>query len=240
MEAICSSETSVATQQTTRRHIPEDDTLHNHGCGNLKSYIPSTGSGPVQSTNPVHRFPLHVQHTAPPSDANLLCLLQMLKSCRKLSMTVKSPNLHLQPPPDRPSSHQGGPWILRQTYSWMDRQGRPVSPPLEYAQATPPVVVAAPPPPPAPRYDSRSNKEKGATRKVRVKHELYRCYKLWYQFSGMFLFTMGTSGLIHNGHKSGLSASLFKFCAFPCLLIFLCPTVPLFPSLCLSLVYFCL
>jgi hypothetical protein len=38
MEAICSSETSVATQQTTRRHIPEDDTLHNHRCGNLKSY----------------------------------------------------------------------------------------------------------------------------------------------------------------------------------------------------------
>jgi hypothetical protein len=29
LEAICSSETSVATQQTTRRHIPEEDTLHN-------------------------------------------------------------------------------------------------------------------------------------------------------------------------------------------------------------------
>jgi hypothetical protein len=28
MEAICSSETSVETQRTTRRHIPEDDTLH--------------------------------------------------------------------------------------------------------------------------------------------------------------------------------------------------------------------
>jgi hypothetical protein len=28
MEAICSSETSVVTQQTTRRHISEDDTLH--------------------------------------------------------------------------------------------------------------------------------------------------------------------------------------------------------------------
>jgi hypothetical protein len=28
MEAICSSETSVVTQQTTRRHIPEYDTLH--------------------------------------------------------------------------------------------------------------------------------------------------------------------------------------------------------------------
>jgi hypothetical protein len=40
MEAISSSETSVATQQTTRRHIPEDDTLHNHRCENLKSYIP--------------------------------------------------------------------------------------------------------------------------------------------------------------------------------------------------------
>jgi hypothetical protein len=38
MEAICSSETSVETQRTTRRHIPEDDTLHNHRCENLKSY----------------------------------------------------------------------------------------------------------------------------------------------------------------------------------------------------------
>jgi hypothetical protein len=38
MEAICSSETSVETQQTTQRHIPEDDTLHNHRCENLKSY----------------------------------------------------------------------------------------------------------------------------------------------------------------------------------------------------------
>jgi hypothetical protein len=27
MEAICSSETSVESQRTTRRHIPEDDTL---------------------------------------------------------------------------------------------------------------------------------------------------------------------------------------------------------------------
>jgi hypothetical protein len=42
MEAICSSERSVATQQTTRRHIPEDDTLHNHCCENLKSYIINT------------------------------------------------------------------------------------------------------------------------------------------------------------------------------------------------------
>jgi hypothetical protein len=38
MEAICSSETSVETQRTTRRHVPEDDTFHNHRCENLKSY----------------------------------------------------------------------------------------------------------------------------------------------------------------------------------------------------------
>jgi hypothetical protein len=38
MEAIRSSETSGATQRTTRRHIPEDDTLHNRRCENLKSY----------------------------------------------------------------------------------------------------------------------------------------------------------------------------------------------------------
>jgi hypothetical protein len=29
----------VATQRTTRRHIPEEDTLQNHRCENLKSYI---------------------------------------------------------------------------------------------------------------------------------------------------------------------------------------------------------
>jgi hypothetical protein len=32
------AETSVASQRTTRRHDPEDDTLHNHRCENLKSY----------------------------------------------------------------------------------------------------------------------------------------------------------------------------------------------------------
>jgi hypothetical protein len=41
MEAICSSDTSVGTQRTTRRYIPEDSTLHNHRCENLKSYIAS-------------------------------------------------------------------------------------------------------------------------------------------------------------------------------------------------------
>jgi hypothetical protein len=38
MEAICSSETSVDFQRTTRRYIPEDSSLHNHRCEYLKSY----------------------------------------------------------------------------------------------------------------------------------------------------------------------------------------------------------
>jgi hypothetical protein len=38
LEVICSSETSVASQQTTQHHIPEVYTLHNHRCENLKSY----------------------------------------------------------------------------------------------------------------------------------------------------------------------------------------------------------
>jgi hypothetical protein len=38
MEPICWSETSVDTQRTTRRYIPEDGTLHNNRCENLKSY----------------------------------------------------------------------------------------------------------------------------------------------------------------------------------------------------------
>jgi hypothetical protein len=40
MEATCSSETSVDIQRTTRRYIPEDSTLNNHRCENLKSYKP--------------------------------------------------------------------------------------------------------------------------------------------------------------------------------------------------------
>jgi hypothetical protein len=38
MEVIYSFETSVETQRTTRRYIPEYSTLHNHRCENLKSY----------------------------------------------------------------------------------------------------------------------------------------------------------------------------------------------------------
>jgi hypothetical protein len=41
MEAICTSDTSVDFQRTTRHCIPEDSTVHNHRCENLKSYINS-------------------------------------------------------------------------------------------------------------------------------------------------------------------------------------------------------
>jgi hypothetical protein len=37
-EMICSSETSVNFQRTTQRYIPEDRTLRNQCCENLKSY----------------------------------------------------------------------------------------------------------------------------------------------------------------------------------------------------------
>ncbi|KAH1001603.1 hypothetical protein HUJ04_005598 [Dendroctonus ponderosae] len=56
--------------------------------------------------------------------------LKMLKSCRKLSMTVRTPNL----PGTGSMACSGAPWQMRQTCSWMDRHGRPVSPPLEYSK----------------------------------------------------------------------------------------------------------
>jgi hypothetical protein len=40
-EAACSSQTSVDFQRTRWSYIPEDSTLHNHRCENLKSYIVS-------------------------------------------------------------------------------------------------------------------------------------------------------------------------------------------------------
>jgi hypothetical protein len=39
MEATYSSKTSVDFQLTTRRYIPEDSRVHNHRCGNFKSYV---------------------------------------------------------------------------------------------------------------------------------------------------------------------------------------------------------
>ncbi|CAH1130610.1 unnamed protein product [Ceutorhynchus assimilis] len=60
----------------------------------------------------------------------LKVIKNMLKSCRKLSMTVRTPNL----PGTGSMACSGAPWQMRQTCSWMDRHGRPVSPPLEYSR----------------------------------------------------------------------------------------------------------
>jgi hypothetical protein len=56
MEAIYSSETSVDTQQTTQRYIPEDGTLHNHRCENLKPYTPWIGLQNYFIFSLVHNF----------------------------------------------------------------------------------------------------------------------------------------------------------------------------------------
>jgi hypothetical protein len=53
MEAISSSETSGTTQRTTRRHIPEDDTLYNHRCVNLKYYRDNFSSSSFSSSSAV-------------------------------------------------------------------------------------------------------------------------------------------------------------------------------------------
>ncbi|XP_066143648.1 whirlin isoform X2 [Euwallacea fornicatus] len=60
----------------------------------------------------------------------LKVIKNMLKSCRKISMTVRTPNL----PGTGAMACSGAPWQMRQTCSWMDRHGRPVSPPLEYSR----------------------------------------------------------------------------------------------------------
>lgn len=45
-------------------------------------------------------------------------------------MTVRSPSFPAAP------ILGGAPWQMRQTCSWIDRQGRPVSPPIEYIRSS--------------------------------------------------------------------------------------------------------
>uniref|UniRef100_A0A8D8LSF4 Whirlin n=1 Tax=Cacopsylla melanoneura TaxID=428564 RepID=A0A8D8LSF4_9HEMI len=98
--------------------------------------------------------------------------LKMLKSNRELSMTVRSPSI--PPPAQGGRTHPNPPapppaWTMRQAYSWIDRQGRPCSPPLDYAHS---VIPMPPPPPPPPRwnsYSARSSKDK--VRKVELNIE---------------------------------------------------------------------
>jgi hypothetical protein len=39
MNRLVTDRRGKSNQSVTRPHIPEDDTLHNHRCENLKSYI---------------------------------------------------------------------------------------------------------------------------------------------------------------------------------------------------------
>ncbi|XP_065202661.1 whirlin-like isoform X3 [Planococcus citri] len=57
--------------------------------------------------------------------------LKILKSCRQISMTIRT-----SPLSNRQKYGMGG-WLVRQSYSWMDRMGRPVSPPPDYSKVTP-------------------------------------------------------------------------------------------------------
>jgi predicted MarR family transcription regulator len=50
MEAIRSSETSVQSTTSTRRHTPEDGILHSHRRENLKSYTEKVGQAVMLRT----------------------------------------------------------------------------------------------------------------------------------------------------------------------------------------------
>jgi hypothetical protein len=61
MESICSSETSVDFQRTTRSYIPEDTTLHNRLRENLKS----TTSTPGVTQHKFLRTCVFISHVKP-------------------------------------------------------------------------------------------------------------------------------------------------------------------------------
>jgi hypothetical protein len=83
MEAICSSETSVDTQRTTRHYIPQDGTLHNHRCENIKSYRAITFQ-PVISINTCIYMKIH--QTFPWTQAVMHKINVKAHSLRELSV----------------------------------------------------------------------------------------------------------------------------------------------------------
>jgi hypothetical protein len=63
MDATCSFETSIDFQQTTRRYIPADRTLHNYRCENLSNPVPFLKCGfqkeamdQIQTNNPTYGY----------------------------------------------------------------------------------------------------------------------------------------------------------------------------------------
>jgi hypothetical protein len=89
MEAICSSETSVDTHHTTRRYVPEDSTLHNHRCENLKSDTMGFEVLTTMTMNSIFLGSFAVQSGRIPEDGTLInfCNLRSFK-CYSLYVTL--------------------------------------------------------------------------------------------------------------------------------------------------------
>jgi hypothetical protein len=86
MEAICSSETSVGSQRTTRRCIPEDGALHNNRYENLKFYIHTRQRDPLWFS----RY-LNISLRTPISGLLFICFLS---PCSKLLQIPPLPHFY--------------------------------------------------------------------------------------------------------------------------------------------------
>jgi hypothetical protein len=99
IEATCSSEMLVHFQRTTWRYVPEDRTLHNHGCKNLKSYTVSVASSLDKSFR--RKFITYVsipRFLLVPTVFRMLCRLVQITQCHGLVLSV-------------PDSYQGRSWV---------------------------------------------------------------------------------------------------------------------------------
>ncbi|CAB3381350.1 Hypothetical predicted protein [Cloeon dipterum] len=93
--------------------------------------------------------------------------LKMLKTCRKVTMTVRSASGGAGYAPPSASASAGA----GQLYTWTDRHGRPVSPPPEYASALSGPPPLPPPGPGARTWNFHSARSKERTRKVELSIE---------------------------------------------------------------------
>ncbi|XP_065342379.1 uncharacterized protein dysc isoform X5 [Cloeon dipterum] len=93
--------------------------------------------------------------------------LKMLKTCRKVTMTVRSASGGAGYALPSASASAGA----GQLYTWTDRHGRPVSPPPEYASALSGPPPLPPPGPGARTWNFHSARSKERTRKVELSIE---------------------------------------------------------------------
>jgi hypothetical protein len=74
MEAVCSSESSVHFQWTTRRYIPEDNNPRNHRCENLKSYARQPARPPARPPACLPAYNIYLYLSIYPSVYLSVCL----------------------------------------------------------------------------------------------------------------------------------------------------------------------